>query len=116
MFFKWTIHSDLVPVSGLIIRKKPVLPDFISERQQLLFWKLALKQTGKLPKQLKLIGIFPKIPLDYIENIDFDPVDKVITYQWKDKFAKVKDQTMDLAIFLDIENRKLVMVKDNHDR
>jgi len=106
------IKENTVLIKRLTTQKKAVILSYLSEQEQLIYWKQAVLQTKKEPRQLQLIGVFTGIPYDYIENIKVNYRQKSLNYNFKIKSTPGKRsiQLKDIALFSDITTNKIIMV------
>jgi len=109
-----TIHvslkENLFLFRRLTVHHKPVVMNYVSEREQLSYWKWAVRKTNKEPKKLRLEGVYSGIPFDYIENIKIDFSQKKLCYNFKAKAIRSGDSLKDIALFTDMETGKTVVV------
>jgi len=106
------IKENTVLFKRLTTQKKAVILSYLSEQEQLIYWRQAVLQTKKEPRQLQLIGVFTGIPYDYVENIKVNYRQKSLNYNFKVKSTPGKRsiQLKDIALFSDITTNKIIMV------
>ncbi|MCP5105392.1 MAG: hypothetical protein GY950_18530 [bacterium] len=106
------LKENLGFFNRLTVNKKPVVLSYLSEKEQLHYWKMALIKTRKDIKKLKLLGVYTGIPRDSIENIKVNFSTKSLNYNFKTsiRLYKKEEPLRDMALFDDLETGKSVMV------
>ena len=110
------LRNNLELFKRFPVEKRPVILSFVSEEEQLHYWKKAVIKTRKEPRQLELVGVYTGIPRQYIENIRINFSNRCLNYNFKTTFdiginlrAK-KEPLKDMAVFQDLETGKSIMV------
>lgn len=118
--FSANIQDNLLLAKRFAVERKPAEVSYVSEKNQLILWKKAVEKSGKEPKDMKLIGIYPGVPFYFIqaEKISINPVSRILTYRFKAKLPRARgpEDLRDMALFSTIpkstgENPALIMVK-----
>jgi len=93
----------------LNVERPPAMLSLLSEEEQLTYWRLAVMQTRKEPRQLMIVGVYKGIPFDAIEDIRVNFSHKSLCYRFK---AHPPRNTLqkDIAIFSHIDTQKIIMV------
>lgn len=118
--FSAKIQDNLLLAKRFAVERKPAEVSYVSEKNQLILWKKAVEKSGKEPKDLKLIGIYPGVPFYFIqaEKISINPVNRILTYRFKANLPNKRspEDLRDLALFSTIpkntgDKPALIMVK-----
>ena len=107
------ILKDNLPFfNSITVEKKPVVLSFLSEKEQLEYWKKAVLKTRRDVKQLKMIGVYTGIPRGRIDNIKINFSTRCLNYTFKVSLGLYKKEgtLKDLALFQDLETGKSIMV------
>jgi hypothetical protein len=107
------ILKDNLPFfNSITVEKRPVVLSFLSEEEQLEYWKKAVLKTRKDVKQLKMIGVYTGIPRGCIDNIKINFSTRCLNYTFKVSLGLYKKENTlkDLALFQDLETGKSIMV------
>lgn len=106
------LKENLPFFNSLTVEKKPVVLSFLSEKEQLEYWKKAVIKTRRDVKQLKMIGVYTGIPRGGIDNIKINFSTRCLNYTFKMSLGLYKKQESlkDLALFQDLETGKSIMV------
>ena len=113
--FDSNIKEDITIIRLVNTKRNPVILSFLSEEEQLKFWKVAIVNMKKKPKQIELLSIFRNIVLDYIEKVKYDSSKNKLSYCFKLTNPKKNVKKFDVGIFKDIDNNKAFMVKIQRD-
>jgi hypothetical protein len=98
-----TVKENLLLFRRLIIERQPVELSFVTEKEQLLFWRNAVLKTKQEPRYLKLIGVYTGVPYYFIETekITLNPSRNSLSYRFKFKLpGKMEEDSLkDIALF-----------------
>lgn len=94
----------------LTVKKSPLNLLFLSQGEQLAFWKKALLQTRKEARKLDLLGIYPGVPYAVIERMRIDNFSKRLTFNFQSEAERKALVLHDIAVFNDLETMKAVIV------
>jgi len=106
------IRDNLYLIKKTIIYKKAVQVSFLSEEQQLTYWRKAVMQSKTEPKSLELIGVYYQVPYYSIENIKIDFKLKQLSYKLKENSVAKKIKEYDIIIFRDIIKKEGIIIED----
>ncbi len=117
------VKENLFLFRRQIVERQPVELSYLTEKEQLIFWRNAVLKTGQEPKYLSMIGVYTGIPYPYIETekITLNPTRNSLLYRLKLKIPYTMDQNdlKDIALFTltppagdhTVKKPSLVMVK-----
>lgn len=107
-----TLADNLELFKRFTVEKKPIVLSYLSEKEQLLFWKKAVKKTRKDPKSLRLLGVYTGLPRRSIEGVKLNMNTLCLNYNFKTSFGflKKEEPLEDVALFQDMETARSVMV------
>jgi hypothetical protein len=105
-----SVKENLFFFRRLIVRHKPVVLSFMTEKEQLVYWKWAVSQTGKEAKKLAMVGVFTGVPYDYIENIKINYSQKRLFYNFRARAFRPGEHLKDVALFNDLDTNKTIVV------
>lgn len=103
------IRNKLADLMTIPVKVPPAVLSFISEKEQLAFWKLAIRQAHKSPKQMNLIGIYPGVPYNCATHIEVDRL-KNLQFRFKEKLSTVRGNLQKVALFRDLDTQKIISV------
>lgn len=95
----------------LTVEQPAVELSFLTEKEQLVFWKKAVEKTRKEPRKLRLIGVYSSVAYDCIENVKINFAQKRLTYNFKSRIPRDRGRLRDIALFRDLDTDKSVMVR-----
>jgi hypothetical protein len=104
------VKENLFFFRRLTVQKKPAVLSFLSEREQLIYWKRAVTQTQKDARHLQMLGVYTGIAYDCVENIKMNYSQMTLTYHFKSRTPKNRCQLKDIALFSDTDINKIFMV------
>jgi hypothetical protein len=104
------IKENLPAFKRLVVFHKPVILNFLSEREQLEYWRMAVVQTRKEVKKLQLFGVYSGVPYSSIEKIKINYSKKRLCYNFKPRTAGKGSELNGVAIFNDTETNKTLLV------
>ncbi len=99
-------------IKKTIISKKSVKFDFLSEKEQLIYWRKAVIQTKRDPKGLELMGVYYDVPYYNIENFKIDFSMQKLSYRLKENTNTNKLKVCDIIIFRDISKKKGIIIEN----
>ncbi len=95
----------------LPVSAHPAELSYMSVKEQFYFWKKAVNKTRKEAKKLKLLGVYPGIPREAIENIKVSYSSRSLNYNFIPSYNHRKETPLvQIALFTDLETNKSVMV------
>ena len=96
------VKEDIFYFRRLTLQKQPVRLSFLAEAEQLAYWKQAVRQSRKEPRQLQIAGLYNGIPYDCVENLKIKA---------SPSFQGSRCQLKNIALLNDsTENKVLVVV------
>jgi hypothetical protein len=104
------VKENLAFFRRLAVQKKPVILSFLSEKEQLVYWKRAVTQTRKEARYLQILGVYTGVPYDCVENIKVNYSQKSLNYNFKVRSHRIQSEIRDIALFNDITQNKILMV------
>jgi len=106
------IKENLYVIKKNIIVKKSVSLSYLSEKQQLNYWRKAVIATKKEPKELELIGVYYNVPYYDIEKLKVDYKLKELSYKLKENIIAKKTRMCNIIVFRDIMEKKGVIIEE----
>jgi hypothetical protein len=105
------VRENTALMRTMVIKRRPVILNYVAESEQLEFWKMAVEQTGKEPRRLELIGVYLGIPLERVESFRWDSQGNhlALVVSRSAPLAGLSENK-DVALFRDLETQKAVMV------
>lgn len=106
------LKDNLPFFKRVTVDKKPVVLSFLSEREQLHYWKKAIEKVRKDVKKMKMLGVYTAVPRGNTENLKINFSTKSLNYNFKNSLGlyKKEEPVKDLALFEDLETGKSIMV------
>jgi len=104
------VNENLALFRRLTLQKKNVILSFLSEKEQLVYWKRAVNQTKKEARHLQMIGVYTGIPYDCVENIKVNYSEQSMNYNFKARAQGSRCELKDIALFNDSSTNKILMV------
>lgn len=104
------VRENLPFFKKLPVEQKPAVLSFMSEKEQLSYWRQAVIQTRKEPRHLQLLGVYPGVPYNAIEKIRVNFSHKSMCYNYKPGAQSRKGNPMNVALFTDLDTEKTVLV------
>jgi len=105
------LKENTVAFRRVTVTHPPVELSYLTEKEQLVFWKKAVEKTRKEPRKLQLIGVYTAIAYDCIENLKINLHQRRLNYTFKTQIPRDRGQLRDIALFKDLETEKSVMVR-----
>ncbi len=99
-------------VKNSIISKKTAQLFFLSQKEQLTYWRKAVMQTKLDPKELELIGVYYNVPYYNLQNFKIDFSQRELKYKLKENSVAKKIKVCDIIIFRDIEKKKGIIIEN----
>ncbi len=99
-------------IKKIIISKKSAEFNFLSEKEQLIYWRKAVIQTKRDPKGLELMGVYYNVPYYNIENFKIDFKMQKLNYQLKENTNTKKLKVCDIIIFRDVLKKKGIIIEN----
>lgn len=111
--FKFPIIKDnLFLIKRYRITKKSVQLSYLSEKQQLNYWRRAVITTRKEPKLLEFIGVYYQVPYYDIEKMKVNYKLKELSYNLKENIIAKKTRICNIIVFRDIIEKKGVIIEE----
>lgn len=104
------VREDIVFFKKLTVEQNPAVLTFVTEKEQLSYWRQAVIQTRKEPRQLKLLGVYPGVPYNAIEKIRVNFSHKSMCYNYKPGSSPRHVNPKNVALFTDLDTEKTVLV------
>jgi hypothetical protein len=106
------VKENVLFFKRLTVQQKPVVLTFLSEKDQLVYWRQAVLQTKKEARKLELVGVYKGVPYDFIEHIKVNYSRKALCYNYNLKALRAggQDALNDVALFTDLETKKTIVV------
>lgn len=100
-----------------LIKKCPTLKssvqfNFLTEKEQLTYWRKAVTQTKRDPKNLELIGVYYQVPYYNIEQFKIDFNLRKLSYCLKENSVVKKIKVCDIIVFRDNIKKKGIIIED----
>ena len=104
------VKDNLFFFRRLTVQRKPVVLSFLSEKEQLVYWKRAVTQTGKEARNLQILGVYTGVPYECVENIKMNYNQMSLTYHFRARAHNIRGEMRDIALFNDKTVNKILMV------
>jgi hypothetical protein len=106
------IKENVFYFKRLTLQKRPVKLSFLSEQQQLIYWRQAVLKSRKEPRQLQIAGVYTGIPYDCVENLKINAQQNTLQYNFKtgSQFQGSRCPLKNIALFNDLSENKVLVV------
>jgi hypothetical protein len=104
------MHEDHALIRRMRVIKRPLLASFLSKDEQLRFWKLALKKSGKNVKELTFGAVFRSVPTMAIDNLSYDGRRHLLFYSFKTAFNPLALHLKKVGAFIENESNNVLFV------
>lgn len=104
------IREQTAVVLRLPIRRAPLQLSFLSQGEQLSFWKAAIRQTKRTARDLRLVGVYPAVPMGLTEGMRIDSQHGDLLFQPTGGGTNRSNRLQDVAIFQDLIADRVVIV------
>jgi hypothetical protein len=106
------IKENLYYIKKQKIIQKTVQLTYLTEKQQLNYWRRAVISTKKEPKKLEFIGVYYQVPYYDIEKIKINYKLKELSYVLKENIIAKKTRICNIIVFRDIAEKKGVIIEE----
>jgi hypothetical protein len=104
------IREGTAAVQKLSIRRPPLQLSFLSQQEQLVFWKAAVHQTKRTARDLRLVGVYPAIPMGLAGGLRIDSQSGELVFHPAPGGGGAGTRLQDVAIFRDLVEDRVVIV------
>lgn len=105
------VGEGTAAVLGLTVRRASWQLDYLEQSQQLAFWKAAVRQTGRTARQLRLVGVYPAVPIGMADGLRIDSRSAELLFQAVAGTGRAPARLQDVAVFQDLlEDRSVIVI------